>query len=195
MAGITLIIEGKVETAVFTDPETVEIDETQYSTGQGPCLDAFEHDRVNRIDSTQKDTRWVEFASAALAHGIESTLSLPIVARDVAIGALNLYARRSHAFDAASEVRLGNFARQSAIVLSNAHVYWDARTLSENLTQALDSRSTIDQATGILMAHSGGTSKEAFQILVAASQRENRKLREIASEIVERVSQRGLLAE
>jgi AmiR/NasT family two-component response regulator len=42
------------------------------------------------------------------------------------------------------------------------------------------SRATIDHAVGIVMATGGKSSKEAFQVLVRGSQRENRKLREIA---------------
>ena len=60
-------------------------------------------------------------------------------------------------------------------------------TMNENLNQAMQSRATIDHAVGIVMATGGKTSKEAFQVLVRASQRENRKLREIAEEIVARV--------
>jgi AmiR/NasT family two-component response regulator len=84
------------------------------------------------------------------------------------------------------------FARHAAIVLANAQVYWDARQLSENLEQALHSRSTINYAIGILIrAGAGGRSpEEAFQILVRASQRENRKLRDIAAEIVRHAGDR-----
>ena len=46
------------------------------------------------------------------------------------------------------------------------------------------SRATIEQAKGIIMAHKHCSPDEAFQVLVRASQRENRKLREIAELIV-----------
>jgi len=190
MAGVTLLVEGRASTGVFTDPEAVEIDQDQYGTGRGPCLDAFRNRLVYRIDATSEETRWPEFARAAFAHGICSTLSLPIIARDETFGALNLYSRRPAAFDDESADRLRGFVRQAAIVLANAQVYWDARNLSENLNQAMRSRATIDYAVGIVMAHGGRSPEEAFQVLVRASQRENRKLREIAGEIVERASRR-----
>jgi GAF domain-containing protein len=190
MAGLTLLVEGRASTGVFTDPEAVEIDQDQYSTGRGPCLDAFRNRMVYRIDATADETRWPEFARTAFAHGICSTLSMPIIARDETFGALNLYSRQVRAFDDDSAERLSSFVSQSAIVLANAQVYWDARNLSENLNQAMRSRATIDYAVGILMAHGGRSPEEAFQVLVRASQRENRKLREIAAEIVERASRR-----
>ncbi len=70
-----------------------EIDSAQYETGIGPCLDAFRHQEVFRIDDTTKDDRWPPFSEAAAAHGIHSTVSLPLVANHEGLGALNLYSR------------------------------------------------------------------------------------------------------
>ena len=96
------------------------------------------------------------------------------------------------AFDDHSIDRIETFTRQAAIVLSNAQVYWDARQLNENLNQAMPSRATIDYAVGIIMAGGGRSPEEAFQLLVRASQRENRKLREIAESIVSGAARRRL---
>ena len=189
MAGITLLVDGKPRTGVFTDAEAVKIDEAQYATGQGPCLDAFRHQEVFRIDSTADETRWPDFAHDAAAHGIASTLSIPIVARNEGLGALNLYSRQPSGFDDTSLTTMLTFAAHAAIVLANTQVYWTARELSENLNQAMQTRATIDYAVGILMAHGGRSPQDAFQLLVRASQRENRKLRDIAGEIVERAAQ------
>jgi GAF domain-containing protein len=193
MAGITMLVDGKPATGVFTDPEAPEIDVAQYDTGHGPCLDAFRHQQVYRIDSIADDGRWPEFARMAAAHGITATLSIPLNARGESLGALNLYSRVA-VFDKLVTEHAEVFARQAAIVLSNAQVYWDARQLGENMRQAMQSRSAIDQAIGILMADGGRSPDEAFQLLVRASQRENRKLRDIAVEIVERVSRRRAAA-
>jgi AmiR/NasT family two-component response regulator len=69
-------------------------------------------------------------------------------------------------------------------------VYQDARQLTQNLRQAMASRTVIDQAIGVLIAGGGLSPDEAFQLLVRASQRENRKLRDIATAIVGRTTQR-----
>jgi GAF domain-containing protein len=190
MAGLTLLMDGKPGTGVFTDPEAPEIDRAQYESGNGPCLSAFRDLQPYIIESTAEDDRWPEFAKEAARHGIRSTVSLPVIAREQALGALNFYSRRAGAFDARSVARMADFARHAAVVLANTHVYWAARRLSDNLRQALESRATIDYAIGIIMAGGGRTPDEAFQVLVRASQRENRKLRDIAAEIVERASRR-----
>jgi AmiR/NasT family two-component response regulator len=74
--------------------------------------------------------------------------------------------------------------------LANAQLYWDSRQLNQNLNQAMESRATIEHAVGIVMAGGGKTPEEAFEVLARASQRQNRKLREIAVEIVERAQTR-----
>jgi GAF domain-containing protein len=189
-AGITLLVEGVPRTGVFTHPDAPEIDEAQYRTGEGPCMHAFRDQVLYRIDSTAADERWPEFAASAVAHGIRSTLSVPLAARGKNLGALNLYAEAENAFTAEHEASVGVFADQACIVLANAQVYWDARQLSENLGQAIETRETISQAVGILIAAGGRSPEEAFQILVNASQRENRKVRDIAEEIVARTVER-----
>lgn len=192
MAGITMLVEGKVRTAVFTDPESPELDTAQYDTGEGPCLDAFRHQRVYRIDSTADDRTWPAFSALAASHGIVSTMSLPLIARHEGLGALNLYAR-SGPFSEADEELGFIFATQAAIVLANAQAYWDSRHLSEQLGQAMQYRAVIEQAKGVLMATGGRNADEAFQVLVRASQRENRKLRDIAADLVGRAQQRRLV--
>jgi GAF domain-containing protein len=109
---------------------------------------------------------------------------VPLTARGESLGALNLYAETERAFDPSNDQDVFLFANQAAIVLANAQVYWDARQLSENLSQAIKSRESIDHAIGILIASGGRTPKDAFEVLVRASQRENRKVRDIAEELV-----------
>ncbi len=53
------------------------------------------------------------------------------------------------------------------------------------LRAALKTRPVIDQAKRILIGQHGCTPEEAFDLLSTASQRENRKVRDIAHAIVE----------
>ena len=189
MAGITLLGEnGKPTTGVFTDDESPEIDEAQYRSGKGPCLDSWRERRVVRIDDmATAGEEYTEFAEAAQAHGIQSTLSLPLVAGDTGVGALNLYARTANGFSTDDEALGLDLAGAAAIVLANSSAYWQAAELGEQLGQAMQSRAVIEQAKGILMARSPELSAEdAFDLLRKASQRENVKLRDIAQRLVDR---------
>lgn len=62
----------------------------------------------------------------------------------------------------------------------------DPATLIDQLRAALRSRDVIGMAKGILIASEGVGPDEAFEILTRASQRENRKLREVAADLVTR---------
>lgn len=185
--GLTMLVDGKPGTAVFTHPEVQEIDTAQYRSGIGPCLDGFRDGRVYYIESMDEPGRWGEFARSAAEHGVRSSLSLPLIARDVSFGALNLYASSERAYSAADVDLAEAFATQAAFLLANAQAYWDARDLSENLTRAMESRSAIEQAKGILMATLRIGPDEAFRRLVEQSQYQNVKLRDIAVEIVANV--------
>ena len=185
MVGITMIVEGRQRTAVYTDELSPELDQTQYDTGRGPCLAAFAETRVTEIHSTLEPGEWPEFRKAAADHGILSTLSLPLVVDKTAFGAMNLYSRQERAFGQEHRTDAEQFAAQAAIVLANSQSYWDAQLLSSGLAEAMRSRAVIEQAKGILMAAEGIGEDEAFDILTRASQRENVKLRDIASRIVD----------
>ncbi len=188
LAGMTMLIEGRERTGVFTDPDAVEIDQAQYDTGDGPCLHAFHTGEAVWIRSTAADGPFPAFRAAAAAHGMQSTLSLPMVAADVSVGALNLYSKELDGFSAADERTGATFARHAAVVLVNTQAYWDAHTLSSRMQEAMEFRAIIEQAKGILMAAQRCSADEAFDLLVAASQRENVKLRVIAQRIVDRTA-------
>lgn len=189
MAGITMLAEdGKPKTSVFTDEEAPEIDKAQYESGRGPCLDSWRLGKVVRLDDMAKAVDdYPEFAKLAQAHGVQSTLSLPLIAGDEAVGALNLYARVKEGFTDEDEAIGVELATTAAIVLANASAYWEAAELSEQLGEAMVSRAIIEQAKGIVMARSPRLSADdAFGVLRQASQRENVKLREVAQRIVDR---------
>jgi GAF domain-containing protein len=184
LVGITMVVEGRQRTAVFTDELALEIDQAQYDTGEGPCLDAFKQQQVFSIPATRERGPWPAFRRSAASHGILSTLSMPLGVDKSPLGAMNLYSRTEQAFNENDAQVAALFASQASIVLANAQAYWDAHELSARLGDAMKTRSVIEQAKGMLMAAQHCDENEAFEMLVRASQRENVKLREIAARIV-----------
>jgi len=187
MAGLTLLYpDGKARTAVSTSEVATTVDQAQYDSDRGPCLEAFRTKTRLGVADTATDDRWPEFAEAARRVGVRSSLSLPLVVADEGIGALNLYSSRRDHF-ASEEIDDGDlYASQAAVALANAQAYWEQATLAENLATAMESRATIEQAKGIIMATTQCGADEAFTLLRQQSQYENRKLRDVAAEIVER---------
>jgi GAF domain-containing protein len=180
-AGVTVVRRGRPETPAATDEVPAAVDALQYETGEGPCLSAIREHAVYRTGDLAADDRWPAFAGAAVARtGVRSMLAYRLFTEDDTLGALNLYSRERDAFDDAT-VPIGTIlAAHAALAFDRAR---DREQIS-GLEQALSSNRTIAMAIGMLMATHGIKEREAFDLLRVASQRSNRRLRDIAEEVV-----------
>ena len=184
-ASITMLRKGAPTTVASTHAAATAIDEAQYELGDGPCLSALRHRGTEHLRSAIEE-RWPPVVAKAREEGMLSTFSVFLGDEDLVLGSLNLYSANPAGFDEGSQSAGALFADQLGIAAANAVAYSDARDLAVSLQRAMESRATIEQAKGILVAAQRCTPTEAFDILVKASQRENRKLRTIAEEIVHR---------
>ena len=190
-SGVTLIdAAGRRSAAATSQSPVQDADALQYQLNEGPCLTAWAHRTMVRIDDTTSETRWPRWCGAVQQLGVVSVLSTPLVAGDRALGAMKVYSPRPAAFDAEAERRLAMLAPQAAVLLANMQSHEAATDLSEGLRQALRSRDMIATAKGILMAHDGLDEDGAFALLVSASQREGTKLRDVAHAIVTATARR-----
>lgn len=191
MAGVTLLDQTGPHTVAATNKATERVDSYQYSIESGPCLHAYRNQVMNRVDSTRLDQRWPEFMAMARSEGVNSVLSYPLVVANDGIGALNLYSAHEAAFDEEDE-RVGQaFATHATITLTHARGHVDKEKTRQSLERALQTRGIIDQAKGILMARTGSDADQAFESLRRASQRTNRKVSELAQEIVQAAQSNG----
>jgi transcriptional regulator with GAF, ATPase, and Fis domain len=189
-ASVTVVVNDRATTAACTGKLALDLDETQYGRGYGPCLEAAVGREVRGITDARHETRWPDYARVCVARGCLSCLAVPVPVQDTVHAALNLYAAEAHAFGGEATHRARTFASYAAVAVGNVHLYATTRELAENLDTAMQTRGVIEQAKGILMAQRRCDAAEAFNILAAASQRSNRKLREIAAAIVDGVSER-----
>jgi GAF domain-containing protein len=185
MAGITLLEATGPTTAAATSQDAAAVDAIQYRVNGGPCLDAYRRQVVNRIESTATDERWPEFCRGAAAAGVRSVLSFPLVVSGDGIGAMNLYSDVQSGFDASDERAGAVFAAHASVTLAHIRAFWRTDELRRHLEEALSSRGVIDQAKGILMAREGFNADDAFEVLRRASQRANRRVHDLAQEIVD----------
>lgn len=193
-AGITMGDDrDRPVTPIFTDPEVPEMDQAQYDSGRGPCLDAWRRAEVIRLDDLSDDPdTYPEFSEAALARGVCTTLSVPLVSDGKSMGALNLYGTEVGGFSQEDEQLVADITPAVAAFMVNARAYWGAFALSEQLNEAMGTRAVIEQAKGVLIATTPGLDADgAIEMLKNASQRGNMKLRDIAQQIVDRRSGRS----
>jgi GAF domain-containing protein len=188
---ITVDDGGRYRTSNSVGPEALPMDKAQYEADDGPCLSALRSAKQLQATIGVDTHRWPLFEERAREMGIVDVLSTPLVrAPEVAIGALNIYARRDGGFSE-QEARIATqLGEHAAILVGNAMALVSASHLNEQLMQAVASREIIGEAKGIIMERQSCTRDEAFDILRRASQRENRKLRDLAEDLVVRVENR-----
>jgi len=182
---VTLVTGERASTAAFTGPLAVELDERQYERGYGPCLQAAATGEQVHVEDAATETRFGDYTTAAVQRGALSSLSTPIQLQQATSAALNIYSTAPGAFDEHSRQLAATFASYAAVALANMHLYDSTRRLAVNLEAAIASRAVIDQAKGMLMSQRRCTGEQAFELLVAASQRTNRKLRDVAQDLVD----------
>ena len=188
-ASVTIIEQGRPITVGSTDDTAKALDDAQYAAGAGPCLTAARERRVVRIDDTGKDERWPRFCNSARGHGVRSSLSVPLVlSGQGTFAGFNVYGDVVAGFTDDEEQLCQTFAGQASIVVSNAQAYWAMFELSHNLTTAMETRAVIEQAKGALMSTHRIDAGAAFDLLRQQSQTSNRKLRDIAADVVDEAS-------
>src|SRR3954449_1455355 len=108
---VLMLVRGDPTTVVSTGQLAVDLDERQYERGHGPCLHAARTGELTEIADTRTDSRWQDYMPRAVEHGTLSSLSTPLLIDDEeGTGALNVYARRPHAFDEDSRTAATRFA-------------------------------------------------------------------------------------
>ncbi|MBB4912738.1 GAF and ANTAR domain-containing protein [Actinophytocola algeriensis] len=178
-AGIMMVLgRQEVRTVAGDDDIVGKVDQAQYETSQGPCLDAlYEHKTVSMPDLAAEG-RWPAFTERARALGVASMLSFQLFVTERDLGALNLYSAEQHGFDDESEQVGLMFAAHAAVALSNAQQ-------QQQLGRAVHTRDIIGQAKGILMERYKINAEQAFTLLVRTSQHANVRLRELAEKLVQ----------
>ncbi|GAA1429586.1 GAF and ANTAR domain-containing protein [Microlunatus lacustris] len=185
---VTLVEHGRARTVVFTGRLAVVLDERQYASGFGPCLDAAASGSTIAVDTAVSDNPYPDFSQAAAAQGITRVLAVGLPIAQRTLGALNMFSDAEHPFSPDSVALAETFASYAGIAVANATLYHAAVDEAQHMHAALRSRAVIEQAKGVLMTTRHCTADEAFALLTRASQHQNRKLHDIATELVARTT-------
>lgn len=136
---------------------------------------------VVHVNHVRHDQRWPAFVPRAVNLGLRSQLGVRVYLSDTTVGGLNLYSTQSDVISEDSVALAHLFATQAAVALGRIRKV-------EQLMTALETRSVIGQAVGVLMERYKIDSDRAFNFLTRISQTSNTKLRDIAKSVVETVS-------
>jgi GAF domain-containing protein len=184
-ASVTVLLPERPTTFVHSGQLALDLDESQYDRGHGPCLHAAATEETVEVADCRTEARWPDHMQRAVRLGCLSSLSVPLGSREQLPAALNVYARQPAAFDETCRRTAIRFARFAGAAAANMHAYQSARDMADDLQVALQSRATIDQAKGMLMERYRLNPDQAFDLLARASMGTNRKLRNVADHLVQ----------
>ncbi len=179
-AGITLIrAGGELSSMGYTDGAVARWDALQHELHQGPCVDAAIQAHHIAAPDLSIDDRWPRWSKQVVQQGLYSIVSATMhTAGERRLGSLNLYGRRRRQFSSEQLENARLFAAHATAAL------WSA-IREQNLRVALESRTEIGEAAGMLMEKYDLSADQAISVLKRYSQDTNVKLRNIAHEVVE----------
>lgn len=187
-AGVAVMnAEGKhAGTVAVSDEPSAALEELQFALGEGPCVDASR----NRRPELQSDllrtgsSRWPVYGPAVADRGVRAVFSFPLQVGGIRLGVLDLFR------DAAGS--LSNLGLAEALTFSDVatqvllYMQDDAarRGGPWALTQAMENRAVIHQATGRISVQLGASLTDALLRLRAHAYAEQRSVSDVARDVV-----------
>jgi GAF domain-containing protein len=186
--GVTYRHQNLATTVACSSDDARVLDEIQYGFGDGPCLHAIRTGSTVVVDDVRTDSRWPDYFQAVAEREYFAMMGVPLVLGPEGGAALNFYAATPSTFTSTTQTIAEGFATQAAKALQMVLRVSRHANTSSNLRSAMESRTTIDIAVGIIMGQNRCTQAEAYTVLKRASNAQNVKVRDIAQRIVSEVS-------
>jgi GAF domain-containing protein len=176
-AGITINERRGLVTRASSDEVVQQANELQDHLGEGPCLDVMRDQETLVVPDLHHAHRWPLWAKRVREDlGVGSLISLLFYAEPKSFGALSLYARSGRRFD-------GDDLAVAQALAAHLSVIVSAERQIDQLGVAMDNRTVIGRAEGIVMERLGVTADQSFDYLRRVSSHTNRKLVDVATEI------------
>jgi hypothetical protein len=158
-------------TLMCDKPGAALLDAMQYLDG-GPCVAAVDRGSLETTRLLPTDEGlWQLFARAESFAGIASTLSLPVMKDEEAIGGVNLYASTAHAFDGHHDEVAAVCGAWAQGAVTNADLSFSSRIRAAAAPERLRDRGTFDVACGYVAAHQHLQISEAAERIRIAARR------------------------
>jgi hypothetical protein len=186
---VTVILDATPrETIHATDQVAAELEELTLTLGEGPCADAFAGAAVLVADLTTSDSlaRWPVFAPAATQAGIRAVFALPLQVGAIRLGALDLYRAQPGDLDRDQLADALVLADTVSALLLDATQGDRSRHNGHGPEPAAPQHPEVHQATGMIVVQLGVTAAVALIRLRAYAYAHDRRLRDVAADVVAR---------
>lgn len=183
---------GVLHVMAASSEQTMALELLQLQREQGPCLDCFRGGTAVLVPELDAEAeRWPEFVAAARSAGFASVHALPMRLRDTVLGSLGMFGTHVGALDE-DDLALGQaLAHVASVALVAERATADSKALTAQLQAALTSRVALEQAKGILAQLGGLDMDGAFAALRRYARDHNRRLADLAADVVDRVLPAG----
>ncbi len=186
-AGISLMTDDGIRgIGAASDPRSAHLEELQFTLGEGPGVDAFGSRRLVLVPDLAQGSmiRWPAYVPAVHEQGIRAVFAFPLQIGAARLGALDVFRDRAGPLDPGElswAVLLADVTVTA--LLDQQEQISDAPKHPET---DLDDRAELFQAQGMVMVQLGVSLNEAMARLRAYAYAENRRIGEVARDVVAR---------
>ena len=173
-------------TIASSSPEAAAMDEAQYASNQGPCMEVVKTGHPVEVLDLQTETRWPKYVAAVAESPMRSILAVPLSLETPGAAALNCYSPYPGPVPGQVRDALLDFTAVAARALTLSVKLQTQADLTADLAAAMESRTAIDLAAGVIMAQTNCNQQQAVDIMITASSNRNQKLRDVALSILAR---------
>lgn len=179
---------GRQSTVAATDAVSAKLEEMQMLFGEGPCVDALAGGvpvLVADLGRASLAERWPAFTPTALEAGVRAAFAFPLQIGAIRIGAMDLYRDRTGSLENTDLMEAGIFADAAVRVILDLQSQHVDGAFPDELAPHWSSSAAVHQATGMVMVQLGTDVVSAFAALRARAYGTDRKVRDVARDIVE----------
>ena len=148
---VTLKRRRRTFTVAGSSPRAVHLDEIEQRIGDGPCIEALRIKEPVLLGNVDTEPRWPAYREALTAEGCRSTLGVPLELGEDAAAALNFFAAQAGLFTPQVVQEAMDFAHLAGGAVRLAVRLGTAQSLADDLSAAMESRTSIDLACGVIM--------------------------------------------
>ena len=181
--GLALMTDdGPAGIVAATDGAARELEELQFTLGEGPCVDASQTGRpVLQPDFARTaPLRWPAFAGGALEAGVRALFAFPLRVGAIRLGVLDLYRDRAGPLSTDELAEALSFADAATLLL----LHEQASTAASSAVPVLDDRAEVHQATGVVSVQAAVGLAEALVLLRARAFADQRALGDLARDVL-----------
>jgi GAF domain-containing protein len=188
-SGILVIDEGRVQRSTAASDELGQLLEIhQEAVGEGPCVDAMMDDEVVHTSDVGADERWPRLGLLMRDTEISAVCGAPIHVGGQTVGSLNVYRSDAYDWDDSDVAAAQSFSAIAGRLLSMALMASSQERVVQQLQHALENRVSIERAVGVLMGRHRLGAVDAFERLRQRARAEQRRVVEVANEVLAGVS-------